>query len=230
MRRLRSLSTLALLAPLASGCVSYAVGTTAETLPKGEVVSASILEVIPPFAPDDGSCDSDGTSGTADPCRRVQPMGSVEIRSGLDERSEIGVRFIGGGAGLVGTYKRRLSPDSARAQQAFIVGAGITSGFQVADLEGTFIVSGRPGGEVTPYGGLKAMLTYPLGPSDPIDLPTVGTFVGARIGRTGITIAPEIGVFFDRSATGGRSSLFIVVPSVTITGIGRSPFGFLGGC
>jgi len=47
------------------------------------------------------------------------------------------------------------------------------------------------------------------------DSPTIGGFLGLRIGNKDFFFSPEIGVFFDHSALGVRKNNMIFVPGVT---------------
>jgi hypothetical protein len=107
---------------------------------------------------------------------------------------------------------------------ALMGGGGFINLANNAHLELTAIVSGREAAPLTPYGGLRAMQSFPLSDEFPSDDPTLGGFVGARIGAdrtTGVSL--EVGFFYDPSATGIRQNDWIVVPSITLhgRGIGR---------
>ena len=212
-----------LLLPL-TGCVSYAVGTTAETLGEGERTFSSIMEVTPapdpdaegqgcPYGPDDPSCYDYGTTGGL-----ARPMLSSEVRFGLSENADAGLRVIGY-SGLVASYKHRLTPDSAAVSMAFMGGAGVLNGGNHAELEATFIIS-RAGESVSPYGGLRAMQAIALSPSVPHDRPTLGAFAGLRLGSALLGMSPEVGVFHDPSAMKLRRRTLVVVPSITLHGRG----------
>ncbi len=210
-----------LLATATSGCLSYAVGTTAQPLPRGEMVTTDILEVVP-FVPPDLNCtDRTDRPEQCDEPQPVRPNLSTEIRYGLDERSDVGVRLIGY-SGFVASYKRLVSPDSAALDVAFLGGAGLINLFQHAEVEATLIVSkpARPDAPAIPYGGIRLMQAIRLSTAVPRDLPTVGVFAGARLGTSTFRVSPELGVFYDRSALNPDRSPLLIVPSFTVVGSG----------
>ena len=99
---------------------------------------------------------------------------------------------------------------------------------QHAFMEGAVIWSGARTGSMVRYGGLKVMHTLPIASGAVKDTPTIGGFVGLRLGDGETMISPEIGVYHDRSALGIRSGSLVVVPAVTLRGISfpRRIFGF----
>lgn len=206
MRILRPLAALALLLPAA--CIPYATGTTALPAPQGQVTPNGIIYFIP-----------GGVERLTGDAEGGSYMGmDMEVRYGLDGRSDVGVR-IPGLIGVVGTYKRRVDGrlDEAGPALAYLVGAGVVNAGDHAHLEASLLASGRPG-RLTPYGGVKAMHVLPLAPEAVRDDPTVGVFAGLRIGTETLGISPEIAVFYDRSALELRDRTIIVVPSFTFHG------------
>ncbi|HEX2722938.1 MAG TPA: hypothetical protein VHM24_08470 [Gemmatimonadaceae bacterium] len=150
----------------------------------------------------------------------------AEVRFGMDDRSDIGVRFPSY-SGVVLNYKRRLDRAGITPGTAFAVmgGAGLVNMGEHAHFELTFIASAQER-SLTPYGGLRAMQVVPLEKGAVHDSPTIGGFAGMRIGHSDFAISPEIGVFYDRSALKLREGNIIIVPSVSISRSGRgSLFG-----
>jgi hypothetical protein len=212
-----ALST-ALLLLLSTACLPYTVGSTAQTVPQGEVVrTVNASFVIGGSAPFD---DSTGTvGGSANFLSSDQ-----EIRFGLSDRSDVGLR-ITSASGLVFNYKRRHSgaahPDSAGV--ATMWGAGIVNWAQHAHFESTILFSGRRRGESLPYGGFRVMHTLPLEAGAVRDTPSAGAFFGFRLGRMDRGVTPELAVYYDESALGIRERNVIFVPSVTLQGISFLP-------
>ncbi|HEX6371741.1 MAG TPA: hypothetical protein VF006_22660 [Longimicrobium sp.] len=213
MRILRRFPALAALLS-AGACIPYATGTTALPTPRGEMLPSVSVYFIP------GGMERltvDSTGG-----------GSYfgidsEMRIGLDDRSDLGIRTPGW-TGLVINYKRRIDrrPDAAGPALAYMVGAGVVNAGEHAHVEVSLLASGRPaageGAAVTPYGGVKAMHVFPLIDEAVSDDPTVGAFAGLRIGTAAFAISPELAVFHDRSALGLRDRDWIIVPSFTFHG------------
>ena len=219
-RRLRQLRRLAavLSTTLAAGCLPYTVGSTAQTVPVGEVVRTSNAAfVLGGSAPFD---DSTGTGGASSNF----PSSDVEVRFGLTDHSDFGLR-IPSGSGLVVNYKRRHSgaanPDSAGF--ASMWGAGIVNYAQHSLVEGTLIWSGNRTGQTVRYGGLRVMQTFPLDEVAVKDTPSLGAFFGFRWGTSDRGVTPELAIYYDKSALDIRKRNVIFVPSVTLTGM-----GFLG--
>ena len=139
-----------------------------------------------------------------------------EWRHGLSERSDFGVRLTSG-LGAVVNYKRRLrDADGGGPAMAYIVGTGVVNAGEHAHFEATLVASGDERKSVVPFGGLRAMQVAPITAGAPSDSPTIGAFGGVQLGDGGFTVRPELGVFYDRSTLGVRSTNFIVVPAVTI--------------
>lgn len=192
---------------LATGCLPYIVGSTAQTVPAGETTRTGIVYYIP------DAVDLD--QAVAGPMRGSD----VEIRYGLDDKSDIGFR-VPAYSGAVFTYKRRVAgtanPDSAA--MSVMAGGGFVNFGEHAETELTFLASGREaGGVVTPYGGLRVMQVVPMSRSAVHDTPTAGGFIGMRMRFGDVDVSPELGVYYDRSALGLRSTNYIIVPGVSLS-------------
>jgi hypothetical protein len=198
-------ATLALI--LATGCLPYTVGSTAQTIPAGESRKAALVYFIP------DAVDLSGDSVAA-PMRGAD----LEFRYGVDDKSDIGVR-IPAYSGAVFTYKRRVAGTSAPESPAvaFMAGGGFVNWGEHAEGEITLMASGSAAGIVTPYGGLRAMQVVPMSRSAVHDSPTAGGYVGMRLRFGDVDVSPEVGVYYDRSALGLRSTNYIIVPGVTLS-------------
>jgi hypothetical protein len=142
-----------------------------------------------------------------------------EVRFGLDDRSDIGVRAPSF-SGIVANYKRRLNGVSQApgTATAIMVGGGLVNWGDHAHLEATLITSAEDNDRFTPYGGIRAMQVIPINKGAVHDSPTLGGFFGARIGTRTTGISPEIGVFYDHSALRLRKGNVLIVPAITIHG------------
>jgi hypothetical protein len=196
---------VALLAVLPMGaCLPYTVGTSAQTVPANESTrSASSY-----FAPNAVKLDD----SVAAPMFGLD----VEWRHGLDAFSDVGFRVSSGGA--MANYKHRFGADTSHAgsARAFQFGGGIINGGEHALIEATLIASGREDGPMTPYYGVRAWQAIPITTGAVSDQPTVGVFGGLQLGNQWFSIRPELGVFYDHSALGLRSSDLLVVPAFTL--------------
>ena len=192
---------------LATGCLPYTVGSTAQTVPAGESRRAAIVYYIP------DAIDLSGDSVAA-PMRGTD----LELRYGLDDKSDIGLR-IPAYSGAVITYKRRLAGTSApeSATFSFMTGAGFVNWGEHAEVEATFIASGRADGILTPYGGVRAMQVIPISRTGVHDSPTAGGFLGVRLRMGHVDVSPEVAVYYDRSALGIRGTDYIIVPGLTLS-------------
>ena len=207
---------------LASGCIPYATGTTAATVPRGTVVPAVAVYFVP------GGIET----LNGDSAGNASLIGiDAEARMGIDARSDLGIRAPGA-AGVVLDYKRRLTAldDPDAPGMAVLLGGGVVNLGEHALLSAAFVASGRRSDRWTPYGGFKAMKVWPLVEGAVHDEPTLGVFGGFRIGSERLGVSPELGVFYDRSALGLRTSDVIIVPSFTFHGdqlidalLGRRP-------
>ena len=205
--------TLALAALLGlAGCVPYAVGTTAATVPERRVEPSGIVQIV--------SARRDVRQGDGPSSAAVSLTN--EARLGLDARTDIGVRLTGFG-GITANVKRRLrgrGDDGA----ALLVGAGLIGASHV-HAEATLIVSratapvlGRSlSRRVAPYGGVRVQDLTPFAADALNTPPAVGVFAGARVGWPDLALSPEIGVFYSPTDVFGERTV-IVVPSVTVRG------------
>lgn len=215
---MRTLLPLVALSFLATGCVSYGVGTTAATVPAGENTISFLIEGTPALDYVDGCEPARSEQCRADDLPML-PMVSTEARFGLSERSDWGLRVVGY-SGAVFTYKRRLNADSTGLQMAVIGGGGLLNGMQTIAGETTLLVSGPEGG-ATPYGGLRMQATYPLSNLAYTDQPTVGAFFGTKFRvDEGLAISPEVGIHYDPSARELYDRTIVVVPVLTLHGRG----------
>jgi hypothetical protein len=192
----------------AAGCIPLTVGSTAKPVPVGTTVNSTSIYVVP------NSFD-DSIDNRSFPRYGVDP----EVRFGFDEHSDIGVR-IPSFSGIVANYKRRLNGISQApgAATAIMVGGGIVNWGDHAHLEATLITSAADNDRFTPYGGLRAMQVIPISKGAVRDTPTLGGFIGARIGTLTAGISPEIGVFYDHSALHIRKGNLLFVPAITVHG------------
>jgi len=191
-----------------AGCIPLTVGSTAQPVPVGTTVHSMSMYVVP------NSVD-DSINNRSYPRYGVDP----EVRFGLDDRSDIGVRAPSF-SGIVANYKRRLNGVSQApgAATAIMVGGGLVNWGDHVHLEATLITSAEDNDHFTPYGGIRAMQVIPINKGAVHDSPTLGGFFGARIGSLKAGISPEIGVFYDHSALRLRKRNILIVPAITIHG------------
>jgi Glutamine synthetase len=197
----------ALPALLMSGCIPFVVGSTARPVAPGESMRSMSFYSVP------NSFDGLDSS-------RSYPRAGVdtELRYGLDDRSDLGLR-IPSYSGAIINYKRRLNGATANpgVAVAVLTGAGLVNWGDHAHFELSLLASGEEN-QFTPYGGLRAMQVVPISQGAVKDSPTFGGFFGVRIGAHDFALS-EIGVFHDHSALGIRKGNIIVVPSITMSRI-----------
>jgi hypothetical protein len=198
-----------------SGCIPYAVGTTATPVAPGARATTLSAMAMPSII----TFDSAGG-------RSWMSLDS-ETRIPIDNRSDAGFRVVGG-SGVVVNYKRLLTDTATRTRVAVMPGFGFVNFASHAHFEATLLVSGyesreqatrlERGSRFVPYGGLRVMQVAPLSPDAVHDTPTAGGFLGVKIGSAAFGISPEVGVFYDRSALRVRKGNIVVVPSVNFHG------------
>jgi len=190
------------------GCIPLTVGSTAQPVPVGTTVYTTSVYVVP-------SSFEDTVNSRSFPRYGVDP----EVRFGLDDHSDIGVR-VPSFSGIVANYKRRLNGVSEAPGQATAVmlGGGLVNWGDHLHLEATLMTSAGENDRFTPYGGLRAMQVIPISKGAVHDSPTLGGFLGARIGSRIAGISPELGVFYDHSALHIRKGNLLLVPAITING------------
>jgi hypothetical protein len=114
-----------------TGCIPLTVGSTARPVPVGTTVHSTSMYVVP------NSVD-DSANHRAYPRYGVDP----EVRFGLDDRSDIGIR-VPSFSGIVVNYKRRLDgvSEAPGRATALMVGGGLVNWGEHAHLEATLITS-----------------------------------------------------------------------------------------
>jgi hypothetical protein len=203
MRIIHAASSLLVMA--ATACIPYTVGSTAQTVPLGETTRATSWYFIPNAFKHPGDSIGAPLAGS-----------DIELRYGIDDFSDIGVRVLPGG--VVGNFKHRFGADTSHtsAAVAFITGAGIVNGGEHAHFEATLLASGRENAAISSYGGVRVMQVIPISAGAVNDSPTAGLFGGVTIGDSWFSIRPELGIFYDRSSLHVRQSSFIIVPAITL--------------
>ncbi|PYO89834.1 MAG: hypothetical protein DMD58_08315 [Gemmatimonadetes bacterium] len=191
----------------ATACAPLTVATTAQPVPQGETAPVLIWYTIP-----------NGIEVMRDSARVAWLGIDAEGRIGVSDRADVGVR-IPSGSGIVVTYKYRLSKNADHKASAIAImgGGGFVNWGNHAHFEATLIASGHQS-LLTPYGGLRLAQVVPLSRSARSDSPTAGGFFGLRLGKEELGVSVEVGVFYDRSALGVRSSDVIVVPALVLHG------------
>jgi hypothetical protein len=61
------------------------------------------------------------------------------------------------------------------------------------------------------------MQVIPMSRNAVHDSPTAGGYIGMRLCFGDVDVSPELGVYYDRSALGVRSTNYIVVPGISLT-------------
>jgi len=191
-----------------SACIPLTVGSTAQPVPVGTTSHSTSMYVVP------NSFD-DSVDNRSFPRYGVD----AEARFGLDDHSDIGVR-VPNFSGVVANYKRRLNGVSTAPGSAtsIMLGGGLVNWGEHAHLEATLITSAADNDRFTPYGGIRAMQVIPINKGAVHDSPTLGGFLGARIGTLKAGISPEIGIFYDRSALHLHKGNILFVPAITVHG------------
>ena len=191
---------------LSCGCLPYTVGSTARTVAPGRVEQTASLFVIP------GAFDA-VDSVTPSPL----PGMDAEARFGLSQDADLGVRLTSG-SGIMLSVKKRLTGQGASGGTALEGGAGILNFGAHLGGQVTFLVSGSEQRQLVPFGGLRAIGVIPLDRHAVSDDPSLGAFLGLRIGSRDLGVSPEIGVYRDPSALAIRRGEWIVVPAISIHG------------
>ena len=193
---------------LLTGCLPYTVASTARPAAEGEIQQTATLFAIP------GAVESEYDSLSV-PMRGAD----IEVRFGIDEYSDVGIR-IPSLSGAVVNYKRRLDgvSDDPGVAVAVMTGVGFVNMGEHALGELTFLISGDDQGAWVPYAGIRGMHVLPLSRHAVSDRPTVGGFFGLRLGESDFGVSPEVGIYYDPSALELRERRWIIVPAVSIHG------------
>lgn len=217
LRQLRVLRLLRLLLPCvallsATGCIPFAVGSTAQTVPVGDRTSSLVASIVV----NGGAPYRDSLAWWSRSFN--YPMSDAEFRFGLTDASDLGLR-IPNGSGLIVNHKQRqrgaAHPDSSAF--ATMIGGGIVNLGEHLFVEGTLFWNGARRGQVMTYGGLRAMHVLPITRDALSDSPTLGGFLGLRLGSGAGSVSPEIALYYDRSVLALRRRDLVIVPSVTVT-------------
>jgi len=123
-----------------NGCIPYTVGSTAQTLPPDEVTTAASFYIMP------------GVYLLGDSLKITALGMDGEVRIGVTERSDIGVRFIAAGMGFVVNYKYLLQGDHSGRNSAvsLLTGAGLINTGDHFHFEASLIASGAQDDNLTP--------------------------------------------------------------------------------
>lgn len=186
-----------------SGCLPYAVGMTAATVPRGDVVTGTSTSLVK----------------GANALRRgdvvTLPTFDVESRYGINTRTDYGVR-VTSLSGVVGSLKRRLDANEAGASLAGQAEVGVVNLGQHVYGGVALMASTSEDRPTVLYGGARLMAVAPIVRDAVYDRPTAGGFAGMRVATASIDLYPELGVYHDHSALELRTSTWIVVPSLSL--------------
>lgn len=191
-----------------TACIPYTVGQTAATLEPGASSGTYSTYIIP------RALELRGDSGS----RFMPRVGAdVEARYGLQGGKDVGVR-IPSITGLIVNLKQELARDDRPVWTAYTIGGGFVNGGEHLYGEFIFHISASEMWPrlVTPYGALRVSQVVPIARDAVTDTPTIGVVFGAKIGDRRLAFAPELGVFYDKSALELTSRRIILVPSVSI--------------
>jgi len=202
---------------LGTGCVPYPAATTAHPVDEDDSPSVSTSMYAIPNGID---LLRDSTALTEPGAEAFFGFDS-SIRFRIDEDADLGVR-IPTFSGFILNYKHRLvGTDSSSFALAGMAGTGVVNLGLHWHFGATVVASGPKAARVTPYGGLRGMQVVPLSEAAVSDSPTLGGFLGLRIGDTKVGLTPEVGIYYDEPAleiSPDQNVLF--VPSLTIHGRG----------
>lgn len=193
---------------IGTGCIPYAVGSTARPATQGQTRFTFSSYALP------------RTLELQKPPKSGTKIGmDIEARRGISDRADLGIR-IPSISGAILTYKRRLDGVSYKsgAGIAAQVGGGVLSYGSHGELEATVIASGDEKGLFTSYGGLRGVYTVPLMGSYDKDDPVYGGFLGMRLGTSDFGMSVELGVFRDRSQYPTDKRNVAIVPSISFHG------------
>jgi hypothetical protein len=195
----------------ASACIPYTVGTTAQTVPMNEETVANTGYFLP-------------NTFNAPGCGCYLPGAgmNIEIRRGLDDFNDLGVRIVPLAAGAIVNVKHRFGSDTSHTSRslALISGVGLLELGMQLHVEATLIASGPENVDFSPYGGLRvtqvAQIATPTSVLEAADAPTAGIFAGISLGNRWATLRPEVGAFYTKFDPSVRQPGIIFVPSMTI--------------
>ncbi len=205
-----AMAVMLTLTPLA--CLPYNMGATAATVPRDSVVAVISM-----------------SSGTTAIATRSEydirlPTLDVEARTGIDARSDMGVR-VTSLSGLVGSYKRLLFGDAFGPAMAMQLEGGIVHLCEHGILGGSLLASGSEERSFAPYGGVRALALAPLRSNGTRSGPVLGGFAGLRLGAGRWSLLPELAVFRDPNQGDRRGRTWFVVPALGIRMIPPSRSG-----
>lgn len=194
------------------GCVPYTSGLTARPVPEGTVQRSVTISGLSP------------TAFLRDSVSIPVPWPDVAVRWPLDSRTDIGVRLP---SAVILSVRRQVIGEGIQGVAAGVEGAvGVT--FEGKPHAGTTVtVSGSEAGRVTPYGGVRALVSgtgntalrpFLGGTRETRTMQAVGAFLGLRMGGMERGVAPEIGVFVVRPGFAPFERRVVLVPGLTIYG------------
>ena len=202
---------------LGTGCVPYPAATTAH--PVNEEASPSVSTSL--YAIPNGIDLLRDSTAYTEPGAEAFFGVDNSIRVRINEEADLGVR-IPTFSGFILNYKHRLvGADSSSFALAGMAGTGVVNVGLHWHFGATVVASGPESAFATPYGGLRGMQVVPLSEAAVTDSPTLGGFVGLRIGDAKFGLTPEVGVYYDEPALEvSQDQNVLFVPSLTIHGRG----------
>lgn len=194
----------------------YTTGLTARPVPQGTVQRTITISALSPAA------------FLRDSISAPFPWPEVAVRWSVDARTDVGVRLP---SALIVSVRRQVIGEGIQGVAAAVEGAvGLT--FEGKPHAGaTVTLSGSERGSVTPYGGVRALLSgagdRPLGlqhvfsgaTREARTMQAVGTFLGLRLGGMERGVAPELGVFLVRPGFAPFQRRVVLVPGITFHGL-----------
>jgi len=202
---------------LGTGCVPYPAATTAH--PVDEDASPSVSTSV--YAIPNGIDLLRDSTAVTEPGAEAFFGIDNSIRFRINEDADFGVR-LPTFSGFIFNYKHRLAgTDSSSFALAGMAGTGVVNLGLHWHFGATVVASGPESADVTPYGGVRGMQVVPLSEAAVTDSPTLGGFVGLRIGDAKFGLTPEVGVYYDEPALEvSQNQNVLFVPSLTIHGRG----------
>ncbi len=194
----------------------YTSGLTARPVPQGTVQRTITISALSPAA------------FLRDSISIPIPWPDVAVRWPIDSRTDVGVRLP---SALIVSVRRQVIGEGIQGVAAAVEGAvGVT--FEGKPHAGaTVTLSGSERGSVTPYGGVRVLLSgtgdRPLGLQQVFSgatreartMQAVGAFLGFRLGGMDRGVAPELGVFLVRPGFAPFQRGVVLVPGITIYGL-----------
>ena len=197
-------------AGFSAGCLPYAMGATAATVPRGEQRTTVSLAA------------SFGDRSLDEPPETPISILDAETRLGIADGRDVGLR-ITGISGAVVSYKQRLRGSAHGAALSAQLEGGVVKAGSLAMGGLSVLASSADARRTAIFGGMRYLPVARLTRDADRESPTIGAFVGVQLRRASFVLLPELSVVRGYDDMIAHRATWFVIPSLSLTRAPRAP-------